>query len=108
MSDVRRGYAPQRRARVSVARPPCRPTPRRLPAPHNGSAPQDRASPRAGLTSSGPEDAAYLCSAAGVHQLTRRPCGARIWADAIVGRNADRLEPELWIVAEAIAGLVPA
>jgi hypothetical protein len=40
---------------------------------------QPRSSPRAWLTSNGPEDTAYLCSAAGAHQLTSRPCEARIW-----------------------------
>ncbi len=39
-----------------------------------------RFSPRAGLTRRGAVAAAYLCSAAGVHQLTRGQCGARIWA----------------------------
>ena len=33
-------------------------------------------------------DAGYLCSAAGVHQLTRRPWGARIWAKARAERFA--------------------
>ena len=44
---------------------------------------ESRPSPRAGRTISGAEDAPYLCSAASMHQLTRRPFGARICAKAI-------------------------
>jgi len=68
-----------------------------------------RFSPRARLTSSGAEAAADLCSAAGVHQLTRGQGGARIWAVGIAGRgHANRLAPpsrlRLWLERVALAG----
>jgi hypothetical protein len=62
-----------------------------------------RSSPRAGRTSRSAEDATYLCSAAGVHQLTRRPCGARIGRRRSRGR-AGHDDPDRGI---AIARPVP-
>ena len=59
--------------------------------------PWPRNSPRAWLTSSGAEDAAYLCTAAGAHELTWRPCGTRIGE----GDSAAGLALTIQIVAKA-------
>ncbi len=76
--------------------------------PAGSSADRDgtRLSPKAGRTSSGPEDEACLCSDADMHQLTRRPCSARVRPKQSCGRagpdDSDRCEPVVRCATEAI------
>ena len=77
-------YTKKQASQEAQANAPSLPLPdkpgRADPAPRG---PELRRSPRARLTSSDAEAAAYLCTAAGVRQLARGQCGARIWAVAI-------------------------